>query len=438
MEPKAGGAERHGYLVMKEKIFSFIRKCESLAVELETGLCRHPAISPDNDGEGEWDKCEFLQEWLKAQGIDNLERFDAPDPRAKNGARPNLVATIPGKNDDPDSPRFWIMSHIDVVPPGEASLWHSDPWNAVVAEGGDWSDGSPPGKRIIGRGVEDNQQGLVSSVLAALALIKLGITPARTVKLLFAADEENGSSYGIKWILKKHPGLFRKNDMVIIPDSGSVDGRDIEIAEKNQVWAKFTTIGRQTHASRPDTGNNAYIAGADLTVQLYHGLSEKFYERDPLFEPDYSTFQPTKKEPNVPNINTIPGEDVFYCDMRILPQHHVDDVFKEVDRIKAEVEKKYGVKIEYDIIQRNESPPTSPASPLVRFLSRNIDEVYNVKTRNIGIGGGTFAAFLRKEGIDCAVWARFDGTAHQPNEYAIVDNILGDAKVMALMMISES
>jgi len=423
---------------VKEKIFSFIDGSDALAVELETGLCRHPAISPDNGGEGEWDKCEFLERWLKERGITRLERFDAPDSRAKNGARPNLVATIPGRNETPDSPRFWIMSHLDVVPPGEQSFWQSDPWNVVLADGGVRPDGTQLGKRVIGRGVEDNQQGLVASVLAVLAMVKLGITPARTVKLLFAADEENGSNYGVKWILKNHPDLFRKNDMVVIPDSGSSDGSAIEIAEKNHVWAKFITKGFQAHASRPDSGINAYVAAADLTVQLYHGLSEKFSERDFLFDPSNSTFQPTKKEPNVPNINTIPGEDIFYIDMRILPCHKTDDVFKEVDRIKAGVEKKYGVTIEYHIGQNNESPPTSPDAPLIKFLSGCIEEVYKVKTKNTGIGGGTFAAFLRNKGIDCAVWARFDGTAHQPNEYALIENILGDAKVLALMMISEA
>ena len=171
-------------------------------------------------------------------------------------------------------------------------------------------------------------------------------------------------------------------------------------------------------------------------MRLYYGLSETFHARDPLFEPDYSTFEPTKKEANVPNINTIPGEDVMCYDMRVLPRYPVSEVLKEVDRIKTEVEEEYGVTISYRIVQGGESPPTSPDSPLVKMLARNVEEVYGVKTKPIGIGGGTFAAFLRKIGIDCAVWARFDETAHQPNEYALLENILGDAKVMALLMIS--
>ncbi|MCL2007147.1 MAG: M20 family metallo-hydrolase [Treponema sp.] len=412
---------------MKEKIFEFIDKSEAIAIELQTELCKYPAISPASGGEGELDKCEFLQSWLKKQGITKLERYDSPDSRAKGGVRPNLIATIPGE-DIPDpvtgqKPMFWIMSHIDVVPPGEASLWQTDPWKAEVSDG-----------KIIGRGVEDNQQGICSSIIAALALIRQGITPKRTVKLLFASDEENGSVYGVDWMIKNHPELFCKSDMMLIPDSGNSTGSDIQIAEKSHVWVKFITKGKQGHAASPGKSINAYIAGADLTVRLHFGLSEKFAEKDPLFKPDYSTFQPTKKEPNVPNINTIPGEDVFYCDMRILPLHPVAEVLKEVDRIKAEVEKRHGVTIEYEIGQHNESPPTSEDSPLVKFLSKNVEEVYNVKTKCVGIGGGTFASFLRRQGIDCAVWACFEGTAHQPNESCLIKNIIGNAKVMALMM----
>jgi len=284
--------------------------------------------------------------------------------------------------------------------------------------------------------VEDNQQGLTSSVIAALAFVKQGLKPSRTVKLLFAADEENGSDYGIGWIMENNPGLFRKEDMVVIPDGGDSDGSSIEVAEKNLVWARFTTSGLQSHGSRPDQGVNAHLAGADLALRLHYGLSEKFSARDPLFEPDYSTFQPTKKEANVPNINTIPGEDVFCYDMRILPRYPASEVLQEVDRIKAEVEAKYGVTITYTLAQQKESLPTSHDAPLVKLLSRNIEDVYGVKSKPIGIGGGTVAAFLRNAGIDSAVWCRMDTTAHQPNEYALLDNILGDAKVMALMMIS--
>jgi succinyl-diaminopimelate desuccinylase len=414
---------------MKEKIFSFIDNSTALAVELETELTKRPAISPESGGEGELDKCVFLESWLRAQGIAQLERYDAPDARAKGGVRPSLVATIPGKV---DSSRAWIMSHIDVVPPGEASLWKSDPWTVVQQDGGDGR-----GLRLIGRGVEDNQQGLVSSVVAALSLVKQGITPNHTVKLLFAADEENGSLYGIDWLIKNVPDLFRKDDMILIPDGGDPRGETIEIAEKNLIWIRFSTIGAQAHGSRPDQGANAHLAGAELAVRLHEELTKKFGDHDPLFEPDYSTFQPTKKEANVPNINTIPGDDVFCMDMRVLPRYPAKTVLAEIDRIKAEVEAKHKVKISYTLPQCHESKPTSADAPLVKLLSKIVKDVYQVETRPIGIGGGTVGAYLRNAGIDSVVWSRMDDTAHQPNEYTLLSHILGDAKVMALLMLRE-
>ncbi|MCL2042884.1 MAG: M20 family metallo-hydrolase [Treponema sp.] len=411
---------------MKEKLFAWIDEALPLAVELETELTKRPAVAPDSEGEGELDKCVFLEGWLKSQGITRLERYDAPDERAKGGVRPNLIATIPGENENNGC--LWIISHLDVVPPGEASQWNSDPWTAVEAF-------DEPGHRLIGRGVEDNQQGLVSSVLAALAFVRLRLQPRRTVKLLFAADEEMGSKYGMGWLLENHSGLFHKNDIALIPDSGDSKGETIEIAEKNLIWVRFVTKGTQTHGSRPDQGANAHLAGADLALRLHYGLSEKFSGRDRLFDPDYSTFQPTKKEANVPNINTIPGEDVFCMDMRILPRYPVKAVLDEIDRIKAEIAAKHRVTIDYSIIQSSESPATPAQAPLVLSLSNAIGEIYNVQTRPVGVGGGTVAAYLRRIGIDCAVWARLSESAHEPNEFVLLKNILGDAKIMALLAL---
>ena len=416
---------------MKDKIFSWIDNALPLAIELQTELTKRPAISPDSGGEGELEKCVFLEGWLRAQGITRLERYDAPDERAKGGIRPNLIATIPGDEEEGDKAAgsLWIMSHTDVVPPGELSLWKTDPWTAVEVDGGS-------GRRIVGRGVEDNQQGLTSSVLAALAFVKQGLRPARTVKLYFAADEETGSTYGIGWLMKNHGSLFQKNDTALVPDGGDPKGESIEIAEKNLLWVRFVTRGVQTHGSRPDLGANAHLAGADLAVRLHYELSKKFAGRDPLFEPDYSTFQPTKKEANVPNINTIPGEDVFCMDMRILPHYPIKSVLDEINRIRGEVAARYKVTIEYNLAQTSESPATPEESPVVKSLSAAIGEVYGVKPRPVGIGGGTVAAYLRRAGIDSAVWAKLNDCAHQPNEYALLENIIGDAKVMAMLMMS--
>ena len=389
-------------------------------IELETLLTSIPALAPESDGNGELDKCEALEGWLKKNGITKLERFDAPDSRAKNGIRPNLVATIDGEDDDLT---IWVMAHLDVVPVGELSLWKTDPWKVVEKDG-----------KIYGRGVEDDQQGLVSGVFAALAFIRNGVKPAHTVKLLFVADEEVGSTYGIQYLLKAHK-LFRPQDLIIIPDGGDSKGETVEVAEKNLIWLKVRTLGKQSHGSRPDEGANAFLANCELAMRLNALETTVFNAKDALFEPDHSTFQPTKKEANVPNINTIPGEDVFYMDCRILPQYTLDVVRAEFRRIIAEIEKKYGVKIETSEEQAVESPATPVTAPVVAKLSAAIEKVSGGKARPIGIGGGTVGAYLRIEGYNAVVWGTLDETAHQPNEYCIVENLIKDAKILLAVML---
>ena len=392
----------------------FLNNQHSQIVSLETLLTSIPAIAPEGSGDGETKKCDALESWLKQNGFENIERYEAPDNRVSSGKRPSLVVTIPGKD---DSQRVWVMAHIDVVPVGDLSLWNTDPWKVVEKDG-----------KLYGRGVEDNQQGLCSAVFAALYFLKNRIVPAHTIKLLFVADEENGSEYGAIWLIR-NTDLFRKNDLVLIPDGGDSEGRTIEIAEKNLLWLRVHVMGKQTHGSRPDSGANACLAACALSLEL-HNLEKIFDKHDPLFEPDYSTFQPTKREKNVDSINIIPGEDTFCMDCRILPCYSLAEVLEQVDKCCRKVEDLYGVKVEYTTPQKSESPATSPDAPVAQKLAAAIKKVHNIDAKFIGIGGGTVGAELRREGIDAVVWSTLDDQAHQPNEYCVIENLIKDAETL--------
>lgn len=402
-----------------EKLRTFINDNKSEYIELEKLLTSHKALAPENGGVGELDKCEALQEFLISHGITKLERYDAPDSRAKNGIRPNLVATIEGNKDDY---AIWIMAHLDVVPTGDLSLWETDPWTVVEKDG-----------KLYGRGVEDNQQGLVSAFAAAWAYVANGQKPEHTVKLLFAADEEVGSKYGIIWLLK-NTDIFRKNDLVIIPDGGDSKGETIEVAEKNIIWFEFTTIGKQCHGSRPDEGKNACLAANHLAVRLNSELKKKFNKTDEMFTPDYSTFEPTMRSANVEGVNIIPGSDVMCMDCRILPCYTCDEVIAKVEEICKGVEEEFGVKITYRTLQKAQSVATPKDSLVVKLYSQALKETHNIDSKIIGIGGGTVAAELRNLGYNCVVCGTLDECAHMPNEYCIIDNIIKDAETLAVLM----
>ena len=404
-----------------ETIQTWLAAQRGRMIDLQKKLAACQALAPESGGDGEFEKCLLLEKELAALGLPSGERFDAPDSRVSAGFRPNLVVTIPGRR----SEAVWIMTHLDVVPPGDLSKWDSNPWTVVEKDG-----------KLFGRGVEDNQQGLVSSVFAALAFVENGIVPDYTIKLLFVADEEVGSTYGIRFLLEHHR-LFGAEDLILIPDGGDPAGDAMEIAEKNILWLRITTRGVQTHASRPDQGVNAHLAGCALALEL-NALEQHFNARDTLFEPDRSTIQPTRKEANVPNVNTIPSEDVFYLDCRILPRYSLADVLDEISRTAKRIEERYRVSISWRIDQQIESKATPKDAPVVLALARAIELVYGATARPIGVGGGTVAAELRNNGYNAVVWSRMDETAHQPNEYCVLDYLCGDAAVMAALMLGEA
>lgn len=402
---------------MEKALFKKIDTYKQTVIDLQTHMIACPAVSPHEGGEGEHAKAEYLLGVLKAMKFDEVMLIKVKDTKAKGGYRPNIVAKYYGQN---KNKTFWVMAHMDVVPPGDLSLWKTDPFKAVVK-----------GDKIYGRGSEDNQQGLVSGLLTAKAMMDLGIRPPCNYALLLNADEEIGSQYGIVQVLKKHGKLFGKQDVFMVPDGGNSQGTMVEIAEKNMMWLKFTVLGKQTHGSTPHNGINAHRVGAQLVVKLCD-LDKKFNKKNPLFAPEVgSTFEPTKKEANVPNVNTIPGTDVFYFDCRILPCYKNEDVLKEVRKITSKVEKQFKVKVKIDIEQTHASLPTDKGASIVALTTAAAKAVYKNNPRPMGVGGGTVGAYLRNVGYPTVVFSKLDDLAHQPNEYSSIKNTLGDAKVFA-------
>ena len=391
-------------------------------VDTQIKLCAVPAISPANGGEGETKKAELVLDILKTIDFKEVKVIKAPDIDAPSCYRPNIIALYDGES---SSKTIWIMTHLDVVPPGEPALWKGSPFKAYVEAG-----------KIFGRGLEDNQQDMLASIYALKAFQQEGIKPKYDVGLIFVSDEETGNQKGIEYVIN-HSNPFNKQDVIIVPGVGNKYGTMIDIAEKSIYWLKITTMGKQTQGSTPEKGINSLKAAAFLITEL-NRLYQIFSEKNPIFSPPISTFEPTKKEANVPNINTIPGEDVFYMDCRLIPEHNIDNVKKEIQKTAIKTEKKYQVRIILEDVQRDSShAETSSKAPVVQALQRAVKAVYGKKAKPTGIAVRTAAAFLRKSGHQVACWSKIEETAHQPDEYCVIDNMMGDTKVFAHILLQD-
>lgn len=398
-----------------EVLRSDIEKDSQKIQDFLVRMLRIKAVNPRMGGPGEEERAEFLEGFLREEGF-STTRVDFDD--AETGKkRPNIMAMMEGK-----SPKnLWLVAHMDTVPEGSAELWDSDPFEPTVKDG-----------KITARGAEDNGQALVSSLFALRALKRLGAALPFNVGVWLVSDEETGSNYGIKRLLKEK--RFGGHDIVIVPDFGSPNGDEIEIAEKGVLWLKVVTKGKQVHASLPSKGVNARRIGMELALEADRFLHDKYSATDDLFDEQRSTFEPTKVEPNTGNVNTIPGLDTGYFDCRVLPRYSLHDVISDVQRVSKGYEEKKGVSVTVEAVQMEPAGPATPVeSEAPVLLDRAVRRMTGKEPRFVGIGGQTVGNLFRSSGIPTAVWSTIDDVPHEPNEYSRVANLIGDAKVFAAL-----
>ena len=405
---------------LEKKVLEEIENLKESCISEFVDILKIPAISPEYGGEGEYKKAAKILQILKqSYKFDSIKVISAKDKYKKQ--RPNILAFYNGKTKN----KFWIIAHMDVVPIGNEKEWKSKPFEPVIKDG-----------KIFARGALDNGQAIAATLLAIKAIMKLGIKPKTTIAIAFLSDEETGSNYGLKFLIKKHRQLFSKKDFALVPDAGNEEGTMIEMAEKSILWLKIKIKGKEAHASTPENGINAHRIGMQYALELDELLHKKYKLTQKPFS-STSTFEPTMVENSASSPNILPGEHEIVFDCRILPKYKIEEVLKDAKNLAKKFEKRVkGLRIEFEEISSEKaSKPTSEKSKIVKELKKAIKELRGKNAFVKGIGGGTFARYLREIGIPSAVWLTGCDVEHQPNEYCRINDIVEDAKVIALLML---
>ena len=75
---------------------------------------------------------------------------------------------------------FGVLCHLDVVPAGDVSLWHTPSFEGIVEN-----------ETIYGRGVQDNKGPTNAALYAVKAILDVGLTLNKKIRFIFGTDEEN-------------------------------------------------------------------------------------------------------------------------------------------------------------------------------------------------------------------------------------------------------
>ncbi|WP_055492701.1 M20/M25/M40 family metallo-hydrolase [Streptomyces sp. TP-A0356] len=189
----------------------------------------------DHSGPGERRAAEYVAEKLAEVGLE-------PQIFESHKGRASTVARIEGE--DPSRPALLIHGHTDVVP-ANADDWTHHPFSGEVADGCVW-----------GRGAVDMKDMDAMTLAVVRDRLRSGRRPPRDIVLAFLADEEAGGTYGARYLVDNHPGLFEGVTEAISEVGGfsfTVNEQRrlylIQTAEKGMHWMKLTVAGTAGHGS---------------------------------------------------------------------------------------------------------------------------------------------------------------------------------------------
>jgi acetylornithine deacetylase/succinyl-diaminopimelate desuccinylase-like protein len=174
-----------------------------------------------------------------------------------NDRKGNMVARYRGKAGSKLKP-ILIIGHLDVVE-AQRQDWTTDPFTFVEKDG-----------YYYGRGTQDMKESDAIAVADFIRMKKEGFVPDRDIILALTADEENGKSNGVSWLLKNHRDLIDA-EYALNPDSGGVRPDKPQIVgfeATEKLYADYQVLATNAggHSSLPTTDNAIYHVADALAV----------------------------------------------------------------------------------------------------------------------------------------------------------------------------
>jgi acetylornithine deacetylase/succinyl-diaminopimelate desuccinylase family protein len=297
-----------------------------------------------------------------------------------------------------------LNSHVDTVPPGDSTLWQTDPLTPVEKDG-----------RIYGRGAEDAKGCLAAMIVAFEALAaRREELPVRVILMAVGAEERGG--LGTKTEVMNG---FRA-DAAIVGESTLLEPK---LAHKGVLRLEVEVKGKAAHASDPEAGVNAVVAMAPVIAALdrlaaeVRTLQERHTGRASLV---ISTIAGGVA------LNVIPASCVISIDRRVLPTETEGQAREEIVRtVTAALPVGLGATTEVRTVRFVAPSATREDTPIVRAAERAASELLGRSVRASGFTATCDMTYLVNEGGIPSIILGPDSItlAHQVDECVSIDEM---------------
>lgn len=368
-----------------------------------------------------------------------------------------------------------VLGHVDVVPLGDG--WDYDPLGCEVHDG-----------KMYGRGIMDDKGPVIGAIYAMKAIRDLGLPIDRRLRVIFGADEENGSSCVEHYIESgeekptigftpdaEYPVIFCEKGItpwrvvkkvenpstvrvlsikggtagnVVTPRCTMIVEGDFNLPESKGITVTkedgktiVVSEGKGAHGSTPHLGVNAAIQlfralkdngirlGGDLQSMIDFVMDKINTETDgKSLGIAWESEETGKTSVNLGIIDCTEEALEISLDIRYSTAADRDELVANVKRAAEE----YGL----TAVLKDESKLlyVPKDSELVQKLMSVYREQTGGTEEPLAIGGGTYAKAFENMVAFGPIFPGDEEVIHQPNEYAEIDKLMRSFQIVAAAM----
>lgn len=406
------------HLEEQRRLLEQLARQRDYALQLTRELIRTPSPNPPGD---ERAVANVIVRELRSHGLE-------PQIIAKAPERPNVLVELGHKA---SGPRMVMNGHLDTKPPGPLDRWQTDPYMPVERE-----------DHLFGLGAADNKGQVAAMISAAVALKSCDLPSSGSVLLALSADEEEGSAFGIDFLLEE--GLISADGGLVAEASGiTTDWERLAVVTNGFSGFTVRVFGTQIHSSLANI-----VPTVNASTEMAYVMSSM--QRDLKLR-----FPPHHLCPEGPRINVgvavrggvgfgiIPGCAEFDAEVRSTPGMTRQSLEEDLNAFFEGLrQKRPALKLEWHFVDGplgwNEGVNLSPEDPIFAAAQNAALQVLAHTMVPGSLPFGTDGASLARAGIT-AIPAFGPGLVtmlHSPNENISIEGIRQAAEIYALTALN--
>jgi succinyl-diaminopimelate desuccinylase len=347
--------------------------------ELVEALIARPSVTPDDAG------CQTLL-------AQRLEKLGFTCEHLRFGKVDNLWARY-GEG----TPLFVFAGHTDVVPAGNASAWHTPPFEPVERHG-----------MLYGRGAADMKGGIAAFVTATERFLARQPHLRGSLAFLLTSDEEGEAVDGTIKVLDV---LAQRGDKITWcllgePSSAARLGDEAKNGRRGSLNGRLNIHGVQGHVAYPHLADNPVHRFAPVLAEL---CQIEWDQGNAFFPP--TSFQISNIKGGAGAVNVIPGELEVWFNFRYSSELTHHDLQTRVQTLLDAHQLKYTL-----IWEHSGAPFLTHEGELLDSAQRAVREVCAYECRLSTSGGTSDGRFIAPTGAQVLELGPLNATIHKANE----------------------